>query len=133
MFLVAPFPNVCVVLVSVQTVFLFARLISFDQTYEVPTLASISHLYYKLSYGKLRGDIYMQQQNKISSRVPFRCKEKTIYQSSHFGYEKFLQIGKRTYNTYLSLINFCLELCQNRNQSRFIPSKLVITSLEILV
>ena len=34
----------------------------------------------------------------------------TIYQSSHFGYEKFLSIGKLTYSTYLNLINFCFEL-----------------------
>ena len=45
----------------------------------------------------------------LASRVPFRFKGKAIYENSHFGYEKFLQIGKLTYSTYLNLTNFCLE------------------------
>ena len=49
-------------------------------------------------------------QNRLYSRVLFWCKGKGIYQSSHLGYDKFLQIEKLTYSTYLNLINFCLEL-----------------------
>ena len=49
-FLLAPFTSVCIVFVLVQTGFLFVRLINVDQTYDVPTPVSISHLYYKLSF-----------------------------------------------------------------------------------
>ena len=45
-FFLALFTSVCIVLVSVQTGFLFARLTNFDHTYEVRTPVSISFRYY---------------------------------------------------------------------------------------
>ena len=49
-----------------------------------------------IGYGQWPLHQVFQTWLRLCSHVPFMCKRKTIYQSSHFENKKFLQIGKLT-------------------------------------